>query len=87
MNQFLRQLPRYRCHKEIGALKIADVVPTPRGYELHFEDQRFAPHEVSEEWTSKYWPQPGWYFVVYEDGYKSCSPAKAFEAGYTLIAE
>lgn len=85
MNQFLRQLPRYRCHKEVSALKIADIVPNPRGYELHFEDQRFAPHQVSEEWVGKHWPQPGWYFVVYEDGYQSCSPAQAFESGYALI--
>jgi len=28
---------------------------------------------------------PGDYYVVYEDGYKSISPAKAFEEGYTLI--
>jgi hypothetical protein len=30
-------------------------------------------------------PQPGGYFVVYKDGYKSFSPAKAFEEGYTRI--
>lgn len=28
-------------------------------------------------------PNPGDYIVIYEDGYKSWSPAKAFEDGYT----
>ena len=87
MNQFLRQLPRYRCHKEVSALKIADIVPNPRGYELHFEDQRFAPHQVSEEWVGRHLPSPGGYFVVYEDGYQSWSPAQAFESGYHLIED
>ncbi len=29
----------------------------------------------------------GGYYVLYEDGYDSWSPAKAFEDGYTLIEE
>lgn len=29
----------------------------------------------------------GGYYVVYEDGFKSWSPAKAFEEGYTRIEE
>jgi hypothetical protein len=32
-------------------------------------------------------PLPGDYLVIYEDGYRSISPAKAFEDGYTRIAE
>lgn len=28
-------------------------------------------------------PAPGDYIVIYDDGYKSWSPAKAFEDGYT----
>lgn len=85
MNQFLRQLPRYRCHKEVSALKIADIVPNPRGYELHFEDQRFAPHQVPDEWVNRHLPSPGGYFVIYDDGYQSWSPAQPFESGYHLI--
>ena len=38
-----------------------------------------------EEWLDKHNPEVGGYYVVYEDGYKSFSPAKAFEEGYTLI--
>lgn len=34
---------------------------------------------------AKHKPVAGGYFVVYEDGYESFSPAKAFEEGYTRI--
>jgi hypothetical protein len=30
-------------------------------------------------------PQIGGYYVLYEDGYESFSPADAFESGYSLI--
>lgn len=84
------ELPRYRCHKEVWALKIKAVIPNPRGYELHFENERYAPHEVSTEWVGKCMEgvpkdRPDGYFVVYADGYQSYSPAKAFEEGYRLI--
>lgn len=48
-------------------------------------DEGYAPFGVSEEYVTKHNPQSGGYFVVYEDGYKSFSPAKAFEEGYTRI--
>lgn len=84
---FTRPLPRYQCHKQVSALRIKLVIPSPRGYELHFEDERFCPHEVSAEWFAKHYPMAGGYFVVYDDGYFSYSPAEAFEAGYTLLPE
>jgi hypothetical protein len=87
MNQFLLSLPRYRCHKEVSALKIKAIIPNPRGVELHFEDERFAPHEVAQWWYLKHGISVGGYFVVYEDGHQSWSPAEAFESGYTLLAE
>ncbi len=40
---------------------------------------------VSQEWLDKHKPEIGGYFVVYEDGYQSYSPAKAFEEGYTRL--
>lgn len=80
-----RKLPRYQCHKRVSALVIRAIIENPRGYELHFEDERFAPHQVSREWCGKHGPRAGGYFVVYDDGYQSFSPADAFEAGYSLI--
>lgn len=86
-SQFLKPLPMYRCHKEVAALKIAHVVPNPRGFELHFTDESYAPVEMSEGWMSRHRAQAGGYLVVYEDGYKSWSPEKAFEAGYSRIPD
>lgn len=80
-----RELPRYQCHKQVQALKIKLRIPNPRGVELHFEDERFAPHQVDAVWFDKHKVEAGGYLVVYPDGYQSYSPAEAFEAGYTLI--
>ncbi|HLG97188.1 MAG TPA: hypothetical protein VKX49_12825 [Bryobacteraceae bacterium] len=49
------------------------------------EDPQIFPFRVTGKYYRKHQPQPGGYFVVYEDGYESFSPAKAFEEGYTRI--
>lgn len=82
---FTIPLPRYRCHKTVSALKIAAVIPNPRGAELHFDDRRYAPHQVANAWVARHDPCEGSYLVIYDDGYQSVSPPEAFEAGYTLI--
>lgn len=81
------EMPRYKCYKEVWALKIKEVQletgeGTPR---LVFENSRYASIEVDADYVKKHDPQPGGYYVVYVDGYKSFSPAQAFEEGYTLI--
>lgn len=38
------------------------------------------------DWHAKHKPEVGGYYVQYADGYKSYSPAKAFEEGNTLLA-
>lgn len=83
-------LPRYKCHKEVWALKIKDIRRVPSGnatvtHTLVPEDARYAPFEVSLEYIGKHAPQPGGYYVVYADGYISYSPARAFEEGYSLL--
>ena len=74
-------MPKYKCYKEVSALKIAKVQTAT----LIPEDNRYGPIEVSEEYMTKHEPKAGGYYVVYKDGYKSFSPAEAFESGYTLI--
>lgn len=87
------QFPRWKCHKEVGAVKIAEI----RDY--HQEGLSGSPGAilVSEKYPSvisiavdsaylaKHKPEVGGYFVFYEDGYQSFSPAKAFEGGYTRV--
>lgn len=48
-------------------------------------EEGFAPFKVDNAYFMKHRPQVGGYYVVYDDGYKSFSPAKAFEEGYTRI--
>lgn len=88
--QAMAEMPRYRCHKEVWALKIKEIkrVPSGNATVTHFivpEDQaRYSPFEVTLEYIDKHAPEAGGYYVVYKDGYKSYSPAKAFEEGYSL---
>lgn len=76
------EMPRYRCHKEVWALHILHVI----GDVLEFHDQGYAPLQVGSDFIHKHNPQPGGYYVVYADGYKSYSPAKAFEDGYSAVS-
>jgi hypothetical protein len=81
------EMPKYKCHKEVWALKIAGIsLPQNEAgsAELGFE-QSFAPILMPKDWLDRYNPEVGGYYVVYKDGYSSYSPAKAFEEGYTRI--
>lgn len=89
MSEAAMEMPRYVCHKRVWALKIERVDEPPAGMstEFHgvlvFDDKRYAALPVTAEYMQKHAPQAGGYYVVYADGYKSFSPAKAFEDGYT----
>lgn len=50
------------------------------------EEEGYAPFFVEADYLRKHSPVPGGYFVLYADGYKSFSPAKAFEEGYRRIS-
>ena len=79
-------LPRYRCHKRVWALKIKAIEipidPTQKP-KIIPEDAGYSAVEVETSYIAKHSPSVGGYYVVYEDGYVSFSPAKAFEEGYT----
>lgn len=79
-------MPKYKCHKEVRALKILEVSRKQDGTAtLIFEENGYAPFVVSPEYVIRHNPQAGGYYVVYEEGYASFSPAEAFETGYTRI--
>lgn len=79
-------MPKYRCHKEVSALKIVRIEYVGHDvFNLHF-DEPHASVAVAEEWLNRHRPGYGGYFVVYKDGYSSYSPAEAFEDGYTLVS-
>lgn len=84
------EMPKYRSHKIVHALKIKEVTyvkDIDSGIAVIMpEDEGYASFQVDAEYTRKHKPKPGGYYVVYEDGYKSWSPAKAFEEGYTKVS-
>ena len=84
------ELPRYKCYKEVWALKIMKIERhnegDPSGSAMITPlDGRYAPFRVEPQYVRRHNPQVGGYYVVYKDGYKSYSPADVFEDGYTLI--
>lgn len=91
------EMPRYKCHKEVWALKIRavtlnSVLAQLSGNEsdgsavITPEDVGYGDFRVDSDYIRKHNPQAGGYYVVYKDGYKSFSPAEAFEDGYTKIS-
>lgn len=104
MNDGARELPRYQCHKQVWALKIAKIeLHQPTIAELQGAlnqglpltmmvgatitpvEPDYGTFTVTADYLRKHEPRVGGYYVVYEDGYQSWSPAEQFEKGYTLI--
>lgn len=80
------EMPKYRSHKQVWALKISAIEILEDGSaKIMPEDKRYG-MITAPDYKSKFksGDDPG-YYVVYADGYKSWSPTKAFEDGYTLI--
>lgn len=73
---------RYQCHKRVSAAKITNIIRYANRDVLEFENGGAT---VSTMWSNKHQPKIGGYYVQYDDGYDSYSPAEAFESGYTLI--
>ena len=84
-----REMPKYVCHKKVWALKIAEITEptdaTGTSRTIIPADEGYGPFVVDGAYMAKHKPEVGGYYVVYDDGYKSYSPAAAFESGYSLI--
>jgi hypothetical protein len=81
----MSQLPVYTCHKKVRADKIVDVelngdlsvtITTQLGFQIKLTGGPLLNKQPAS--------LVGGYYVVYDDGYESWSPAKAFEEGYTM---
>ncbi len=82
------EMPRYKCHKEVWALKIAAIeFGEDRSGKIMPVDRSYAPVKTDPKWATQWKGSEDdlGYYVVYDDGYKSWSPSKTFEEGYTLI--
>jgi hypothetical protein len=94
VNTIARQMPAYKSHKTVWALKIAaiDHLPNPDetgktgassyGAIITPQEEGYGPFPVDSIYVNKHQPEVGGYYVQYADGYKSFSPANAFEDGY-----
>lgn len=91
------EMPRYQSHKKVWALKIAAIAfdkdaakaenrETDGSATITPVEKGYGKFKVDAAYVHKHKPEAGGYYVVYDDGYKSWSPAKAFEEGYTLLA-
>lgn len=92
-------MPKYQCHKKVWALKIAEIefegaITDDEGRRVvggaviipyNEGNKTYESFKVDAEYVSKHNPRPGGYYVVYEGGYKSYSPAEPFESGYTIM--
>lgn len=79
-----KDMKLWKCHKLVRAEKIKEVLDFGNYiYRLDFEGGGF--RHPSPDYMLKHRPVAGGYFVVYEGGYESFSPAKAFEEGYSRI--
>ncbi len=83
MNDVTMEMPKYNCHKQVWALKIASIgLREDGGASIFPVEEGYDYFVVSADYMKKHNPQPGGYFVRYKDGYESFSPADAFEEGY-----
>lgn len=83
-----KEMPKYRCHKEVWALRIAAI-------EIHNDgsatvtpaDEGYAPFATNNEWAARFHGshEDTGYYVQYKDGHTSWSPTDAFVEGYSLI--
>jgi len=79
------EMPKYKCTKEVHALQMVEIIEGTDGAMITPEEDGFAPFFVDGKYLKKHEPKVGGYYVVYEGGYKSWSPAETFESGYNLI--
>lgn len=83
------EMPRYRSHKVVHALKIKEADWVNGFFIITPEEEGFAQFKVDDDWVLRWHARPvvGGYFVQYADGYTSWSPAKAFEEGYAKLRD
>lgn len=84
----MNDLPKYIGTKVVEAAKIVEIEsldhPTVRRIRARVSPTTLTCWDVPIEWCEKYQPKPGDYFVRYDNGHESVSPAPALEPAYRL---
>lgn len=79
------ELPKYKSHKEVYAIKINKISTSSLNENICDIETELGVIKVSKQFIIKHDPKIGGYYVQYQDGYESYSPASAFEEGYSLV--
>jgi len=82
-------LPQWQSHKKVWAAKVVEIKPVDAGKDLCeflwiLDNGGSVPVTKELKMRGGDYPIDG-YYVRYEDGFESWSPAKAFEEGYTKL--
>ncbi len=96
MDNLSVEMPKYQSYKKVWALKIKEIVfdsdlaraenrETDGSATITPVEDGYDPFRVDYSYVSKHRPKVGGYYVLYKDGYRSWSPANAFEDGHTRI--
>lgn len=81
-----KEMPLYQSCKRVWALLIKDIKVEQDGSATITPDEEgYAPFSVSKAYMDKHTPLIGGYYVQYENGYESWSPADVFLDGYFKI--
>jgi hypothetical protein len=75
----------YQCHKRVKAAQIQEVLPVDESKHVTLILDDGEKFHADGPMYMRYFPVVGDYLVEYEDGYRSISPQKAFEDGYTAV--
>lgn len=80
----LSEMKTYRCHKIVQAARVLSITQlSDDQIRLQLEHEaNYVDITRNSQWKNTV---AGDYYVLYEDGYASRSPAAAFEAGYTEV--
>jgi hypothetical protein len=94
MSKAVVGLPRWQSHKKVYGDRIKGIerLDPKVGWGRDDTGLRWLLDcgvivSVTKDLIARGSPTAGDYFIQYDDGYKSWSPAKAFEEGYTRISE
>ena len=86
------EMPRYKGHHAVWALKIKEVRQSPKSvvfeggsWELVPELEAYAPITVGHNFILGQQPKAGDYYVCYTGGHICCLPSSAFEQAYTPV--
>ena len=77
-------LAKFQSHKVVSAGKINEIYSDSHIGVEQSDGSNFTT-EIPANFFARGTANPGDYYVVYDDGYASWSPAKAFEDGYKRI--